>query len=289
MEQSSTLEEIRQFEASAANLYWYAWETGGGQVRQGRCRPGPGELASFEGRRSAVNPGTARNATDPINALLNLSYRLVEAEGHLATLAVGLDPGMGILHADLKGRASFVLDLIEAARPLADRHVLRLVRTQPLRWRDFHEDARGWSGSFPPHPSAWPRPCPGSPRPSPGHRTRGPLLAVASPYDVGTPSTLTREKHKAAARRRVDRTRRAVPQPVGPAHHGLSPRKKNRQKPRPRGTRPAPPHLQGVWGRLAPEPDRPRRRGAYCPECLSDRRKEVEGSCTRVHPRPGRI
>jgi CRISPR/Cas system-associated endonuclease Cas1 len=72
-----------------------------------------------------VTPGTARNATDPINALLNLSYRLVEAEGHLATLALGLDPGMGILHADLKGRASLVLDLIEAVRPVGAENVIQ--------------------------------------------------------------------------------------------------------------------------------------------------------------------
>ncbi len=143
VEHSPSLEEVRQLEASAANLYWFAW----GQVEARFVKSDtprvPENWHRFEGRRSAVTPGTARNATDPINALLNFSYRLVEAEGHLATLAVGMDPGMGILHADLKRRTSFVLDLIEAVRPLADLHVLRLVRAHPLRWRDFHEDARG--------------------------------------------------------------------------------------------------------------------------------------------------
>jgi len=58
-----------------------------------------------------VNPGTARHATDPINALVNYCSRLIEAEGHLATLAVGLDPDLvaypghvsGVIDADEDG------------------------------------------------------------------------------------------------------------------------------------------------------------------------------------------
>ena len=150
VDQSSTLEEVRQLEASAANLYWSAWDQVEAAFVKADAKRVPANWLQFEGRRSAVTSGTARNATDPINALLNYCYRLVEAEGHLATLAVGLDPGIGVLHADMKGRASFVLDLIEAARPVADRHVLRLLRTHPLRWRDFHEDARGVVRVLPP-------------------------------------------------------------------------------------------------------------------------------------------
>ena len=121
--ESSTLEEIRQLEATAANLYWSAW--GAIEVdfvKKDRSRV-PGNWLSFEGRRSAINPGSPRNSSDPINCLLNYGFRLLEAEGHLATVTVGLDPGLGVLHADVKGRASFVLDLIEAARPMAERHV----------------------------------------------------------------------------------------------------------------------------------------------------------------------
>ena len=145
VDQSSTLEQIRLLEASAASRYWSAWDGVEATFVKTDSARVPDNWKVMEGRRSALNPGTARNATDPINALLNLCFRLLEAEGHLATVAVGLDPGLGISHADTRGRASFVLDLIEAARPLAERHVLRLLRTQPLRWRDFHEDTRGSS------------------------------------------------------------------------------------------------------------------------------------------------
>jgi len=279
VEQSSSLEEIRQFEASAANLYWNAWGHVDARFVKADATRVPANWHHFEGRRSAVTPGTARNATDPINALLNLSYRLVEAEGHLATLAVGLDPGMGILHADLKGRASFVLDLIEAIRPLADQHVLRLVRSHPFRWRDFSEDARGVVRVLSPLTHRLAEGMPGYATSfAPVTEQVARMLAEASPYDVTTPSTLTREKHKVAARRRVDEGEGAPPV-VGPAHAGMSPRRKKRQKPSAENGPSLPlPICKECGEGLAPEPDRPRRRGAYCPSCLAKRRMELGGT-----------
>ncbi len=38
------------------------------------------------------------------------------------------------------------------------------------------------------------------------------------------------------------------------------------------------PICKGCGAALTPEPDRPRRRGAYCPNCLANRRKEVGAS-----------
>lgn len=273
--QSSSLEEVRQLEASAANLYWFAW----GQVEprfvNADAARVPENWVRFEGRRSTVNPGTARNATDPINALLNLSYRLLEAEGHLATLAVGLDPGMGILHADLKRRASFVLDLIEAARPLADQHVLRLIQIHPFRWRDFHEDARGVVRVVPPLTHRLAEGMPGYAAVlAPVAERLARSLAEASPYDVTTPSTLTREKHKAAARRRIDEEKASTP--IGPGQPGMPPREKKRQKARAENEPSLPlPICRGCGVALAPEPDRRRRRGTYCRNCLANRRREI--------------
>ena len=58
------------------------------------------------------------------------------------------------------------------------------------------------------------------------------MLASASPYDVETPSVLTREKHRAAARRRVDgASPTTTSAKVGPGTEGLAPRSKRRQKP----------------------------------------------------------
>jgi CRISPR/Cas system-associated endonuclease Cas1 len=114
--------------------------------------------------------------------------------GHLATLAVGLDPGLGVLHADLRGRANFVLDLIEAARPLAERHVLRMINSQALPWRDFDEDSRGVVRVLPPLTRRLAEAMPGfAATLSPVVERVAGMLALASPYDVATPSVLTRE------------------------------------------------------------------------------------------------
>lgn len=66
-----------------------------------------------------------REATDPVNAALNYCYSLAEAECRTALIVLGLDPGLGVLHADKPGRDSLALDLMEALRPAVDRAVIR--------------------------------------------------------------------------------------------------------------------------------------------------------------------
>ena len=210
--------------------------------------------------------------------MLNYLYRLLEAEGHLATLAVGLDPGLGVLHADTKGRASFVLDLIEAVRPTAERHLLRLMRSQPLQWRDFHEDKRGVVRVLSPLTHRLAEAMPGfaaTLAPVVEHVSQ--MIASASPYDVSNPSTLTREKHKAAARRRIGGdSSQMKSKKVGPGTAGLAPRKKRRQRPAAENEPSLPlPICRGCGGVLKREPDRLRRRGTYCPDCLARRRAEI--------------
>ena len=56
VDESASLEEIRQLEASAANLYWSAW--GALEIRFVKKDTSrvPENWLRFEGRRSAVNP-----------------------------------------------------------------------------------------------------------------------------------------------------------------------------------------------------------------------------------------
>lgn len=44
-------------------------------------------------------------------------YPILESEARIACLTLGLDPGLGIWHADYRSRDSFALDLMEAVRP----------------------------------------------------------------------------------------------------------------------------------------------------------------------------
>ena len=50
-------------------------------------------------------------------ALLNYLYSLLEADARLASLAVGCDLGLSVIHAEQPYRDSFVLNLMEPARP----------------------------------------------------------------------------------------------------------------------------------------------------------------------------
>lgn len=112
-----SIDELRQTEAVAGGICFATWR--GIEVRFARKDESrvPPAWNVLDGRRSAVNSGTSRSATDPLNAPLNWSYRLLEAAARLACIAVGLDPGIGVMHADVKGRDSMVLDVMESVRP----------------------------------------------------------------------------------------------------------------------------------------------------------------------------
>jgi CRISPR associated protein Cas1 len=56
---------------------------------------------------------------------------------------VGLDPGIGILHADQRARASLALDVMETVRPAVDRYVLNLLAARPFRGSEFGETSSG--------------------------------------------------------------------------------------------------------------------------------------------------
>jgi hypothetical protein len=57
----------------------------------------------------------------------------------IALLAQSLDPGIGIVHADIDGRASLVLDAIEAIRPHVEYWLFTYLQATAFANRDFHE------------------------------------------------------------------------------------------------------------------------------------------------------
>jgi CRISP-associated protein Cas1 len=62
-------------------------------------------------------------ALDQFNAVLNYVYGMLYNVVERAVLSAGLDPQMGVLHADSYGQPTLVYDLIETFRPWADRLV----------------------------------------------------------------------------------------------------------------------------------------------------------------------
>jgi CRISPR-associated endonuclease Cas1 len=144
---AGTVDEVRQLEASAASLYFGTW-TG-----RSECTPHfatrdlrrvPPHWSLYEGRRSVLASGNSnRKAERPTNAILNYVYALLEVEAVLACQVVGLDPGMGIVHSDTRGRSSLALDLIEPVRPAVDEFVLDLLERRTFRRVEFTETPDG--------------------------------------------------------------------------------------------------------------------------------------------------
>ena len=139
---ATSRDELRLAEAQAAAAYWSAWAPLTLRYPTRDADRIPAAWRTFGSRSSDVT-GNPRLATNPANAILNYLYAVLEAEARLACLAIGLDPGLGVLHADLTARDSLALDAMEPARPLVDRYVLDLVGAQVFRARDFHETRQG--------------------------------------------------------------------------------------------------------------------------------------------------
>jgi CRISPR/Cas system-associated endonuclease Cas1 len=66
-------------------------------------------------------------------------YAILESEARLAVLALGLDPGLGFIHADAKASDSLACDLMEPVRPQVDAWVLDWITRQPLKREWFFE------------------------------------------------------------------------------------------------------------------------------------------------------
>lgn len=79
-----------------------------------------------------------RPPTDPINALLSLSYSMLSKDCTLACLAVGFDPYIGFYHQPRFGRPALGLDLMEEFRPLvAESSVLNCINNRIVTEKDF--------------------------------------------------------------------------------------------------------------------------------------------------------
>lgn len=63
---------------------------------------------------------------------------------------MGLDPGLGVLHADKRARDSLALDVREAVRPTVDQVALDLIRNRTFRAADFVETRQGACRIIPP-------------------------------------------------------------------------------------------------------------------------------------------
>lgn len=118
-------------EGAAASKYWKVWKDNVHLLwSPADTVVVPSHWRVFPGRLSLARQWeTNRSASDPINAILNYAYKVLETEALTACRIYGIHPDLGILHKGGTDRHAFALDLMEPVRPFVDRLVLQLIDT----------------------------------------------------------------------------------------------------------------------------------------------------------------
>lgn len=140
--QAKTNEEIRSCEAKGALAYWSAMREVPVNFSKSDSAKIPEHWKRFGSRMSPLT-NSPRLAVNPANTVLNYLYAILESESRLALAALGLDPGIGVLHNDLRSRDSLAADLMEPVRPKVDALLLDLLTSQQLRREWFFEQRDG--------------------------------------------------------------------------------------------------------------------------------------------------
>jgi CRISPR-associated endonuclease Cas1 len=139
---ADNISSIRLIEAQAARAYWSAWSTLPINFPKNDRERVPDHWCSFGARVSPLT-GSPRLAVNPPNAILNYLYSVLESEARLAAAALGLDPGLGVLHVDTPARDSLACDLMEPVRSQVDGYLLDWITRQALRREWFFEQGDG--------------------------------------------------------------------------------------------------------------------------------------------------
>jgi CRISPR-associated protein Cas1 len=139
---AKTNEEIRRWEAKGALAYWSAMRELPAGFSKADSSKIPEHWKKFGSRVSALT-NSPRLAVNPANAILNYLYAILESESRVALAALGLDPGIGVLHNDLRSRDSLAADVMEPVRPKVDALLLNLLTSEQLRREWFFEQRSG--------------------------------------------------------------------------------------------------------------------------------------------------
>ncbi len=120
VESVNQIDQLFGVEGSAAKVYFEAF---------GRMLP---DKLGFPGRKK-------HPSTDPVNALLSLSYTMIFNEISSLLDGLGFDPYLAYYHSIDYGRTSLASGLMEEFRaPIADRFTLNLVNNRIFKPEDFY-------------------------------------------------------------------------------------------------------------------------------------------------------
>lgn len=139
---AETIDAVRWLESQGAARYWSVWRDLPIMFPKSDLRRVPDHWRAFDTRRSSLT-GSQRLATNPLNAILNYLYALLESESRIAIAVLGMDPGLGFIHMDAAARDSLACDLMEPIRPNVDGWVLDWITREPLKREWFFEQREG--------------------------------------------------------------------------------------------------------------------------------------------------
>jgi CRISPR-associated protein Cas1 len=115
------INRLLEFEAKCANVYWREY-----RKAVSALWPESGFIS-----RGNTSYSWTRNSADPINALLNYGYAILEARCRVAVVRAGFDPTIGYLHSIAPSKHPLVYDFQELGRALVDSVVLEMLRAEP--------------------------------------------------------------------------------------------------------------------------------------------------------------
>jgi CRISPR-associated protein Cas1 len=141
----ATVSQLMGVEGRVGYAYFNAWRTCSLKWKGTDRRPIPDDWHQI-GRRSSklgTQSHPNRNATHPVNAMLNYAYGILESQVRMQVMAAGLDPTVGILHGNARGKHGLVYDLMEPLRPIVDRTVLKFVQAHTFHPADFSISSDG--------------------------------------------------------------------------------------------------------------------------------------------------
>jgi CRISP-associated protein Cas1 len=132
-----TVDQLRLLEAHSAVAYFRAWYATSLLWRASTRHPIPGEWRTVGPRFTRVYASGSRNASHPVNAILNYAYAVLQSQVQIRLVSEGYDPMLGIMHHDRDGAPAFVFDMMEPERPKMDRAVLAFLKSEALDPMDF--------------------------------------------------------------------------------------------------------------------------------------------------------
>jgi CRISPR-associated protein Cas1 len=123
LDQCQRLPRLLSIEGRIADIYWRHLQ----QV-----------LPVKFGFTSRMHESHQMNASDPVNALLNYGYAVLETQCRKALNSVGLEPTVGFLHETRQTKCPLVYDLQEPYRWLIDTTVISCLESGRFGKSDFY-------------------------------------------------------------------------------------------------------------------------------------------------------